>query len=331
MLKYLLIILSESSVPFCYYDEKPCGSKKSDLISLKHLKEAVIFALKNNLKINFLYPHYKPGKKYDLLTDEVEHIKIVPIELHKIYKDSILAIESNNFPSDSKLKKLKDENIIFRLRKEHLKKLSLHIKILVPKCKRLNLVLMDIEKYSEEDLDGYKNQLENISNFILKLSASNNLPELNFLTDRISLEQMNNCNAGINHLTVTPNGKLYLCPAFYYHNENDTLGEIRNDIIIKNKQLLRLKYAPICRICDAYQCKRCVFLNKIITSEINTPSSQQCRLSHIEREASRLFLIKLKEKNNNNINFKDIPKIDYSDPFEIAEKNKLSITEFKNL
>ena len=75
-------------------------------------------------------------------------------------------------------------------------------------------------------------------------------------------------------------------------------------------QLLELKYSPICRICDAYQCKRCVFLNKKLTSEINTPSSRQCRLSHIEREASRLFLQKLKETGASITGFKDIPGMD---------------------
>ncbi|MGB6068089.1 MAG: hypothetical protein WBG50_25050, partial [Desulfomonilaceae bacterium] len=126
-------------------------------------------------------------------------------------------------------------------------------------------------------------------------------------------------------------GKLYLCPAFYYHNASDSLGEIRNEVSIRNRRLLEAKFSPICRICDAYHCKRCVFLNKKMTFEFNTPSAQQCRLSHIEREVSRLHLQQLKEGSANPAGFADIPKIAYDDPFEIAERNKLSIAEFRKL
>ncbi len=324
-------MIGESSVPFCYYENKTGNKNTVKLISYENLKKAVVFALKNNLKVNFLYPDFKLEKKYDTLIDEVEHIKIIPLKLRKSYKDSILVIESDDLSSDRLPKNLKDENVIFRLQYKNLNKLSAYLKKLIPGCKRINLVLMDIEKYGEKDIEEYKNQLEKISKKIFKLKGNNNLPEMNFLTDRLTLEQMNNCDAGLNHLTVAPNGKLYLCPAFYHNNENDTLGEISNDIKIKNMQLLELKYSPICRICDAYQCKRCVFLNKKLTAEINTPSSRQCRLSHIEREASRLFLQKLKETGASITGFKDIPEIDYNDPYENAKKNKFTISEFKNL
>ena len=324
-------MIGESSVPFCYYENKTGNKNTVKLISYENLKKAVVFALKNNLKVNFLYPDFKLEKKYDTLIDEVEHIKIIPLKLRKSYKDSILVIESGDLSSDSVLKNLKHENVIFRLQHEQLNKLSVYLKKLIPGCKRINLVLMDIEKYGEKDIEEYKNQLEKISKKILIHQGKANLPEMNFLTDRLTLELMNNCDAGLNHLTVAPNGKLYLCPAFYHNNENDTLGEISNDIKIKNMQLLELKYSPICRICDAYQCKRCVFLNKKLTAEINTPSSQQCRLSHVEREASRLFLQKLKETGVSNTSFKDIPEIDYNDPYENAKKNKFTISEFKKL
>ena len=330
MLNYLLVILSNSSVPFCYYHGKSLKDKKNSLISLKNLKDAVIFAFKNNLKINFLFPDYKLNKKYEEVINEVEHIKIVPLKLHKTYRYSILVTESSDFKNKEWLKSLKEENIILRLQKKHLKKLSAFINALIPKSKRINLVLLDIEKYTDKDISEYQQQLDKISENILKLKPGKHLPELNFLTDRITLEKMNNCDAGLSHLTLAPNGMLYLCPAFYYDNEKNNLGKIRNEIDIKNKQILELKYSPICIICDAYQCKRCIYLNKKLTLELNTPSSQQCKLSHAEREVSRLLLNKLKDKKQY-FNYNEIPVIDYSDPFVIAEKNKFSISDFKNL
>ena len=131
---------------------------------------------------------------------------------------------------------------------------------------------------------------------------------------------MQNCNAGIDHITIAPNGKFYICPAFYYDDVNNSVGDIKSGLNIKNSQLLELNHAPICKICDAYHCKRCVWLNKKITLEINTPSHQQCVLSHAEREVSRILLSDL----HNTSNFNDfnkitpIPKIDYNDPIMIV-------------
>jgi len=329
MFKYLAIILSKSSVSYCAYENTPFDNKTDDLISLPHLKNAVTFALKNNLKVNFLFPEYDLPLEYNALIDEVEHIKIVPLQLYATYQDSILVIQPKNLLQNADIKGLKDGNVILRVSKQHLPQLHTSISMLAPKCTRINLVLTDIEKYRDEDLDEYASQLAQISLYIQDSLSGNKIPELNFLTDRMFLAQMNNCNAGLSHLSVAPNGKLYLCPAFYYHNEDSTLGEIKNDVEIKNKQLLELKYAPICRICDTYQCRRCVFLNKKLTSEINTPSYQQCRLSHIEREASRLMSIALKESKNFTRQIETIPEIDYLDPFEIAQKHKIEISAFK--
>ena len=105
---------------------------------------------------------------------------------------------------------------------------------------------------------------------------------------------MNNCNAGIESITLAPNGNLYLCPGFYYDDE-ESVGNLDDGINIKNQQLLRLDHAPLCRICDAYQCKRCIWLNKKTTIEVNTPSHEQCVMAHLERNQSRLLLTELQE------------------------------------
>jgi len=325
---YLLVVLSNSSISFCYYNSASASSKK-ELISLDALKKTVVFALKNNLKVNFLFPEFLPDKNYLNLIEEVEHIKIVPFALHKHFEHSIIVFESDQIPNNAQLKKVKDGNFILRLKKDDLTNLYSITKQFVPFCKRLNLILTDIEKYNSKDYDEYQTQLKKISAYVLKLKT--NIPELNFITDRIALSQMNNCNAGLNHLTVAPNGKLYICPAFYYENKEESLGEISNDIRVVNQKLLELENSPICRICDAYQCKRCVYLNKKTTVEINTPSAQQCILSHKERESSRILLNELFKNNPENNKFKVISELDYEDPFEYLKKNpQTSLIDKKN-
>ena len=258
-------------------------------------------------------------------------MKIVPFAARERYPEAILVIESSDFPAAGELRNLRGGNIIFRLRRPALPKLSACLGRLLPHAKRINLVLTDVEKYGPGGIRGVPPATRDGIRQAPGDVGQKTPPELNVLTDRLVLGKMNNCDAGLSHLTVAPNGRLYLCPAFYYNSPDETLGEIRNDVPIGNRQLLELKYAPICRICDAYHCKRCVFLNRALTLELNTPSYQQCRLSHIEREASRLHLQKLKAAGGSSAALADIPEIAYDDPFDVVAANKQSIAEFKKL
>lgn len=88
-----------------------------------------------------------------------------------------------------------------------------------------------------------------------------------------------------------------------------------NGLDIKNPQLYRLDHAPICRHCDAYQCKRCVWLNRKTTLEVNTPSHEQCVVAHVERNACKELLTAIR-KHGEFMPEKEITEIDYIDPFE---------------
>ncbi|MCE1164150.1 MAG: CXXX repeat peptide maturase [Bacteroidetes bacterium] len=328
MLKYLIIILNDASVSFCHYESAKTGKKEAGMISYDNLNKAVAFALKNNLKVNFLYPRFRPGKKYEKLIEDVEHVKIVPRKLGGVYSDAITVLEAGDLRKENKV--TGTENIILRLSSPELKILPAAVKEIARKGGRINLVIKDVENFGDSKISEYRKLLAEISGLLIKKSGENSIPEVNFLTDRLMLESMNNCDAGITHLTVAPDGRLYLCPAFYYESGENSIGEIRNEINIKNRQLLELKYSPVCRICDAYQCRRCVFLNWKLTGELNTPSRQQCRMSHAEREASGNMLEELKKKNFKGAKGIEIKKLGYDDPFEIAVKNRYSIQEFKN-
>lgn len=136
------------------------------------------------------------------------------------------------------------------------------------------------------------------------------------------LQAMNNCGAGDSNITLAPNGKFYVCPAFYYENNDDSIGDLKNGLDIKNKQLYRLDHAPICRHCDAWQCKRCVWLNRKTTFEANTPSHEQCVIAHLERKASCDLLRYLRKYNAFLPDKEDIKDIDYLDPFDKREEWK---------
>ena len=158
-------------------------------------------------------------------------------------------------------------------------------------------------------------------------------PQINILTDRMMLDKMHNCDAGVNNITLAPNGKFYLCPAFYYdektnvynqlnHNKpssDNSVGDLDNGLSIPNPQLLKLDHAPLCRNCDAYQCRRCIWLNRKLTWDNNTPSHQQCVISHIERNASRYLLNKIREIGEFMPEIY-IKEISYLDPFDVRKE-----------
>ena len=100
---------------------------------------------------------------------------------------------------------------------------------------------------------------------------------------------------------------------------NYAVGDLEIGLNIPNSQLLQIDHAPLCRKCDAYHCNRCVWLNQKLTWDINTPSRQQCIISHLERKTSRDLLIEIR-RYGEFLPDKEIKEINYLDPFEIKEK-----------
>ena len=179
---------------------------------------------------------------------------------------------------------------------------------LLTKVSRFNIIITDIESFTEKDFLEYEDVLLKIVDIIVPYFEHCRTLNVNILTDRIHLNQMNNCNAGYETITLAPNGNFYVCPAFYYANnvkdpksQEDVcksgynIGNINDGLKIRNSHLYKLSHAPLCRICDAYHCKRCVWLNRLQTLEINTPSHEQCVVSHIERNVSKYLLTELKQ------------------------------------
>ena len=207
------------------------------------------------------------------------------------------------------------------------------IKAVFRKVARLNVVITDVETFKGIDFDTYKECLEEWSQEIRCLYADGVSPQFNLITDRMVLDKMNNCGAGDTTITLAPDGRFYICPAFYLDgvcngeeksmsevcSKGYNIGSLAEGLNVKNPQLYKLSHAPLCRTCDSFHCKRCVWLNRRTTLEVNTPSSQQCVISHIEREVSRKLLNNLKD-NIPLLHEKEIDELSYLDPFEIVHK-----------
>lgn len=328
-LQYLVILLDDTSVAYCHTNN-PLTERR--LMSLETLRKAIRFGMKQNLMIQYVYPDYDLPEEYNTLIESIDHVKIGRDV--RVYNGVPAAVAS--------------KNAVLRLTTGEFIARQYDIAALLPQVERLNICLTDIETFRDEQTEEYKKALETltkvVANLLTKQVADTEHPHfegaggvgsgvsLNILTDRLSLTEMHNCEAGIGNITVAPNGKFYLCPAFYYderlgisnrmnHSTKDasrSVGDVDSGLNIPNKQLLQLDHAPLCRKCDAYHCHRCIWLNDRLTMDANTPSHQQCVLAHLERNASRELQQMLAAQGLHTGN--EIPEIDYLDPFDVREE-----------
>jgi CXXX repeat peptide maturase len=275
--------------------------------------------MKENLMIQFVYPDYELPEDYKKTIESIDHSKIVSslCEDNSLRGDADVII-LHDWKSISFYPFEKDQCYAIRTSKDDFFDRHLLLKNVIGNVAKLNVVITDIEDFSEDDFVKYKQCLLSISEYVEKLLIEGNTPQFNLLVDRIQYSSMNNCDAGWKNVTLAPNGKFYVCPAFYYEDENDSIGDLEQGLNIKNKQLYRLDHAPICRHCDAYQCKRCIWLNRKTTLEVNTPSHEQCVVSHLERNASRELLERCLKKNMS-LTRQTIKEISYLDPFDIRK------------
>ena len=302
MIKYAIILLDRTSIAFCHA-ENPYSERQ--LMDLNTLQNAIVWCMKENLRIQFVYPDYRLPQQYYDVIDTIDHADIKHLE-----NSDVVVFNGLRELCDTKAL-----SIVIRISKEELFEAYDRIVLFLKPHRHISIVITDIDKFTTEDFNKYHTFLSNLSLYAEKLTLENKMPQISILTDRMALSSMNNCNAGDESITIAPNGKFYVCPAFYYDDENDSVGSLSDGLQIKNDQLYKLAYAPICRRCDAYHCRRCVWLNRKTTLEVNTPSHEQCVISHIERNCGRDLLNKIR-KHGDFLPGTDIKEIDFLDPFD---------------
>lgn len=328
MLQYLIILLDDTSVSYCHYQN---DKVKHNLIPIDVLKDGIKNAMLENLTIQFVYPEYSLPEEYNDIIDTIDHCKIVPsTSIDSKLRNEADVVVFSDWTGMQFYPFIQGQSYILRTSKLDFFDRFLFLKDILSKVSRLNVVLTDIETFDEQDFKKYEEILTSLSSIVEQMFVDGKSPQLNLLTDRMVLSEMNNCNAGENNITLAPDGKFYVCPAFYnlptidghertmgdICNKGYNIGNIYDGLDIKNPQLYKLAYAPICRNCDAYQCKRCILLNRKMTYEVNTPSHEQCVVAHLERNASRKLLNSIRKHGSFLTEQEGIKEIDYIDPFE---------------
>lgn len=326
MLQYLVILLDDTSTSFCQCDNDNHVKK---LISINDLKAGIFYGMKENLMIQFVYPDYQLPPEYKDVINSIDHNDIVSSLCEDIsLRQNADVIVFHDWIGIQHATIEATKIYTLRTTKSDLFDRYKFLGNVIRNSQRLNLVITDIDTFTQSDFDKYKDILFYLSEILKNCFTEGKSPQLNLLTDRMLLDKMNNCNAGVENITLAPNGKFYVCPAFYYCGECDgsevslgdvcqkgyAIGSLASGVDLKNPQLYKIDYAPLCRNCDAYQCKRCIWLNRKTTLEVNTPSHEQCVVAHLERNASRQLLADIRTLGSF-LPGKDIKEIDYLDPF----------------
>lgn len=290
---YLQFITSDDITPHCCYETKK--EQPISIMSEEIMKKGIAFSDENDMIPIFL-------------TNELHSENCISGEQSILDKVDMPVYRNENI-----LNNISAPNCILLMTKNDIDNLCQNVLSLFKSSTRVNLVIQDLDEWDKDDLAKYQFELEAIALEIIAIANKiQEIPEINVLTDIFDLKSMSNCDAGIKSYTLAPNGKFYLCPAFYFDNPNNSIGSLEEGININNPELLMLSKAPICNACDAFHCQRCKYLNQKLTGEYNTPSSIQCNISHIERRVS--FNIQ-KELIKNGFQFDNILQaIDYIDP-----------------
>ena len=321
MLQYIVILLDDTCPSFCHYDVE---RSERYLMPLETLKEGIRWSMKENLMIQFVFPDYSLPEKYIEAIESIDHFKFYP-SLSSTSDEAEVLIY--NGVSEILLKdELPFKVSVLRLAKAELFENYEAIKELFTKVPKLNLIITDVDTFGKEDFDRYKTILTMFADALAVQICADEQVQLNVLTDRMLLCSINECGAGSSSITLAPDGKFYICPAFYQSpKESETalektfaVGSLTGGLNIKNKQLYDIDHAILCRNCDAYQCRRCVWLNRKTTWEVNTPSHEQCVVAHLERNTSRYLIEKIKEVRPD-VPVKEIKEVDYLDPFDILK------------
>ena len=330
MIQYLVILLDDTCVSYCHYKNR---RTKRFLIPLDTLRKGIVFGMKENCLIQFVLPNYKLPEHYWDVMMSIDHSIIVPGEI--VFEETIPQNMPCKIPDVVVFNSLDDyksyqykqgQTYVLRVEKSILFN---HYREIIPSLSfinRLNIIITNIDSFNNDDFTRYAKILSVISDGVMQCYCEGKSPQLNIVTDRMMLTNMNNCNAGVNSISLAPDGRFYICPAFYQDNSNIQIsrsydvGSLDDGINIKNANLYKIECAPICRKCDAYQCKRCIWLNRKLTYEINTPSHEQCVISHIERNAGRILLDKIRTQDPSFLEGQNIEELHYLDPYELREQ-----------
>lgn len=315
-LQHIILLVDEGAPSFCFYTKR---EEQTALMPLEALTAGIRFAEAQALELHVVYGKNPLPEAYQQLLKATPHVRILPFkEGERFGEHDIVVLHATPVLASLSLRETPVTHLILKIPVTDISGLYAFVESNYRLAKRISVIFDGIAGADENTLNELRLSLNRLRPLLYKIFKREELTEIGFVSDRILLTEMNNCNAGITHITLAPDGSFYICPGFYY-NGDAPIGTCKDGITIKNSQLYQYDHASVCKRCDCYQCKRCVYLNKLTTLEVNTPSHAQCVVSHHERNLSGILLSKL-HKQGLFINMPEITPLFHLDPVERFEK-----------
>ena len=143
-------------------------------------------------------------------------------------------------------------------------------------ARRINIIPNDYLTWTEPEINKYTAQLALIKqNYDAQEYGD---ISINLFEQK---SMFSSCHAGTNQITLAPDGKFYICPAFYF-NGLQPVGNIKHGYVIPDVDQYSVEKAPYCRSCNNTSCLRCHYLNIINTGHVNIPPQDLCHIHEIE-------------------------------------------------
>jgi len=317
--RFLYFHMSDQSVNYCMSPKTTEGNR---YLSYENFKKGLAFARNNFYSPIIVYDNKELPAEYEVELKSFEAKRIKPLSLYNENdNNTIYVVDVNDVITGQSINA---KMIQLRILPEELEQLPALCERLFASVEKINLIIDGWDRMTSDELETYEKSLESISELILQCFRENKIKQLDILTDIFLTKEMINCNAGVKSYTLAPTGDFYLCSGFY-QNGLEPVGDLETGINSHNKNY-KLENSPLCKKCENYQCKRCIYDNVIKTREYNVATELQCRLRYVEKKVSKSLQDEINKINNQTrFSYNTVEYTGYIDPLDqiIADRNEL--------
>ena len=285
--KNMYIIEDSNFESFCYYNNNNNDNSKLDETDII---KALEYCDNNNYK-----PVIMTNRNYEFLRYTLNITDDIRTECNAF--STCLVV--NDYDAAS-LNNYRIKNIILKTKKENIKMLGTNVSnILRNNLNICNIsIVLDNSKIDDSLLNEYKNQLSFVSDLIIEHLKKGRVIDISTITHELRYSSHHNCKAGVSDVTLGPDGRYYICPAFYFDvslRDKYCLGDLKKGFSQKFKKYCDIKMCKACKDCSIYSCNKCIYQSVKMTEELGIPGYLLCKKSEVEKQISKQFIEKAGE------------------------------------
>jgi len=163
MLQYLVILLDDTSVAYCHADNP---LKERQLMPIETLKKGILFGMKQNLMIQYVFPEYALPEEYASVIESIDNVKIYPMGCKPVTgisddgeTDVIVANSVSELEKDMATILDMKMATVLRLHFSEMLEQKDEIAKLFASGARINLCITDVEQFTDEQIEAYRQVL----------------------------------------------------------------------------------------------------------------------------------------------------------------------------